>query len=323
MLEVENLVKRYGERTALDGISFVIGKSGVVGFLGVNGAGKSTTMRILSGYLRPSSGRARVAGGDPRTPAVREKIGYLPEGNPLPSWMRVGEYLRFRAGLKRLSRSATRRRAAESAERCRIEAIMDRLIGGLSKGMRQRVGLADSLLAHPAILILDEPTSGLDPAQAEETRALILDIGQNSTVFLSSHILQDVERLCRRVIILSGGRVAADGDLAEIGERSAGERTLRLEIEAGVPVLETLLAVPGVVGGESVPNPDGSGFSVRLTLAAGRDARREAALAALGKGWLVTGIRIEPVRLEDIFRRLAPAEAPAVVAEGRNGEGHA
>ncbi|MDR2391750.1 MAG: ABC transporter ATP-binding protein [Planctomycetota bacterium] len=322
MLEVEGLIKRYGAKTVLDGVSFAIGKQGVVGFLGVNGAGKSTAMRILSGYLRPSSGRARVAGGDPRTPAVRKKIGYLPEGNPLPSWMRVGEYLRFRAALKGLSRAAARRRAAETAARCRLEDLMDRLIGSLSKGTRQRVGLADSLLAHPDILILDEPTSGLDPAQAEEMRTLILEIGQNSAVFLSSHLLQDVERLCRRVIILNGGRVAADGDMAEIGERHAGERTLRLEIEADEPILETLLAVPGVAGGEAIPNPAGSGFLVRLILAAGRDARREAAAAAIQKGWLVTGIRLEPVRLEDVFRRLALAEAPPIGTEGRE-KGHA
>ena len=308
MIEVAELAKRYGARTVLDGITFSIGGGGVVGFLGVNGAGKSTTMRILSGFIAPSRGLARVAGGDPRLPATRRKIGYLPETNPLPPRLRVGEYLRFRAGIKGLSRAAARRAVAAAAERCRIADSMDRMIGRLSKGMRQRVGLADGILADPEVLILDEPTSGLDPAQAEETRSLIAESGRDGTVFLSSHILGDVERLCRRVLVLDRGVLVADGDPAAISEKFAGERTLRLELEteeAEDLVRRKLLAVSGAIRAEISPGPGGIGLAARLTLAPGAEARREIALAAIRGGWLVTGMRLEPARLEDVFRALA------------------
>jgi ABC-2 type transport system ATP-binding protein len=323
MIEVAGLVKRYGARAALAGISFSVGRGEVVGFLGANGAGKSTTMRILSGFIAPSEGRARVAGGDPRLPATRRKIGYLPETNPLPPRLRVGEYLRFRAGVKGLSRAAARRAAAESAERCRLTDSLGRMIGRLSKGMRQRVGLADSLLAGPEVLILDEPTSGLDPAQAEETRSLIAEAGRGGTVFLSSHILGDIERLCRRVLILDRGVLAADGDPADISEKYAGERTLRLELEAGEDeksVREKLLALAGVLQAETAPNPGGAGLVARLTLAPGTEARRETALAAVRNGWLVTGMRLEPARLEDVFRKLAGGGSPGHPRETRESE---
>ncbi|MDR1519158.1 MAG: ABC transporter ATP-binding protein [Planctomycetota bacterium] len=317
LLEARELVKHHGGRTALDRVSFSIGAGEIVGFLGVNGAGKSTAMRILSGFTAPTAGQARIAGFDPRLAKARERIGYLPEANPLPPRRRVGEYLNFRAGVKGLAGAARRRAVREAAARCRVDGFLDRLIGGLSKGMRQRVGLADSLLASPDLLILDEPTSGLDPAQAEETRGLMAGLAdRGAAVFLSSHILHDIERLCRRVIVLDRGRVAADGALRDICGEYAGERILRLEMEAAGPVLETLLAVPGVAGGEVEPHPPGAGLVVRLTLAAGADARREAALAALRQGWLITEMRLEPIRLEDVFRRLVLNEPAA------DGTGH-
>ncbi len=305
MLEAINLSKFYGPRPALDGVSFAVDKGEIVGFLGVNGAGKSTTMRILTGFVAPTHGEARVAGLDPRLPKAREKFGYLPESNPLPGSMRVDEYLRFRAGLKGLPRAEAARAIAETAERCNITGVLHDMIGRLSKGTRQRVGLADSLLARPEVLILDEPTAGLDPRQAEETRDLIAELGRDATVFLSSHILHDVERLCRRVIILDQGRVAADDSLDSICGKNVEERTIHMEMIAREPVRETLRAIPGVraVSIESEPGADGL-LTILLAIPAGVDLRREISLISAKRGWLITEMRLEPVRLEDIFRRL-------------------
>lgn len=305
MLEAINLNKFYGARQALDSVSFSVGKGEVVGFLGVNGAGKSTTMRILTGFVSPTMGEARVGGLPPTLPKAREKIGYLPEMNPLPPRMRVGEYLGFRAGIKGLSRSEGRKAVAETAERCHVSEYMHLMIGRLSKGMRQRVGLADSLLAKPEVLILDEPTAGLDPRQAAETRELIAELGRGATVFLSSHILHDIERICKRVIILDQGKVAADDTLDRICEKNVEERSIHLEIIANEPVRQTFRSVTGVrtVSVESDRKGQGT-TTVRLTTPAGVDLRQEISLIAAKRGWIITEMRLDPVRLEDIFRRL-------------------
>ncbi len=305
MLEAVNLNKFYGSRQALEGVTFSVDKGETVGFLGVNGAGKTTTMRILTGFLSPNLGHARVAGLDPRLPAARERIGYLPESNPLPPHMRVNEYLLFRARLKGLNRAAANHAVEEKAADCGVEEFRDRMIGQLSKGMRQRVGLADSMLANPDVLILDEPTAGLDPRQAEETRALIGRLGQNATILLSSHILHDVERLCRRVIILDGGKVAADDTLQNICEKNVEERTIVMEIQTSEPVRETLRSIPGVRAVSVALHQDDPGMvTVTLTMPTGVDLRREISLISANRGWIITEMRLEPVRLEDIFRRL-------------------
>lgn len=304
MLEADNLTKFYGARPALEGVSFAVDKGEVIGFLGVNGAGKSTTMRILTGFVAPTFGAARVCGLDPHLPAARAKFGYLPESNPLPARFRVREYLRFRAGIKGLGRKSAGA-VAEAAGRCGIAEEMETMIGQLSKGMRQRVGLADSILGDPEILILDEPTAGLDPRQAEETRELVANLGANATVFLSSHILHDVERLCRRVIILDKGRIAADGDLEGICEANVEERIIRLELLTAEPVRESLRVIPGVRAVSVEPSPaDPKAVQVKLTTTAGVDLRREVSAVCAARGWLATEMRMEPVRLEDIFRRL-------------------
>lgn len=305
MLEAVNLNKFYGPRPALDSVSFAIDRGEVVGFLGVNGAGKSTTMRILTGFLAPTHGYARVDGQDPRIAATRRKFGYLPESNPLPARMRVNEYLRFRAGIKGLAGKAVATAIGETAERCRVDGFLDRMIGHLSKGMRQRVGLADSLLTKPEVLILDEPTAGLDPRQAQETRELIGEIGRGATVLMSSHILGDIERLCRRVLILDQGRLVADDDLEAIYERNVEERTIHLEILAGEPVRESFRGVPGVRTvsvNQGTENPES--LTIRLTTPAGVDLRQELSHICSRRGWLITEMRLEPVRLEDIFRKL-------------------
>lgn len=218
MIQVSHLTKYYGDYAAIRDVTFEVGRQQVVGFLGPNGAGKSTTMRILAGFLTASSGSAIVAGHDVLTDplAARASIGYMPENCPLYPEMRVAEYLDFRAGLKGLHGADSRKRVEAAMDRCWLSDVRRQLIGTLSKGYRQRVGLADTLLADPPVLILDEPTSGLDPTQIIETRKLIRQLGERHTVLISSHILSEVEMTCDRAVIIVGGRVAAQGKLAEM-----------------------------------------------------------------------------------------------------------
>jgi ABC-2 type transport system ATP-binding protein len=218
VIHVSKLTKYYGDYPAVRDVSFDVPKGQVVGFLGPNGAGKSTTMRILAGYLTATSGRATIDGLDVfwNPVEVRRRIGYMPESCPLYSEMRVTEYLTFRGGIKGLHGSACRRRVELVLDRCWLTDVRRQLIGTLSKGYRQRVGLADALLHNPPVLILDEPTAGLDPAQIIETRKLIRDLGQEHTILLSTHILAEVEVTCDQAIIIHRGRVAAAGRLEEI-----------------------------------------------------------------------------------------------------------
>jgi len=218
VIEVSHLTKYYGDYAAIRDVSFQVGKHQVVGFLGPNGAGKSTTMRILAGFLTASSGQAIVAGHDVlKDPlAVRRSIGYMPENCPLYPEMRVAEYLGFRAGLKGLLGAAARQLGDAAMDQCWLTEVRRQLIGTLSKGYKQRVGLADTLLADPPVLILDEPTSGLDPTQIIETRKLIRQLGERHTVLVSSHILSEVEMTCDRAVVIVGGQVAAQGRLKEM-----------------------------------------------------------------------------------------------------------
>jgi ABC-2 type transport system ATP-binding protein len=218
MILVSNLTKYYGDYAAVRDVSFEVPRGQVVGFLGPNGAGKSTTMRILAGYLTATSGKAKIAGIDVfwDPVGVRRKIGYMAESCPLYPEMRVGEYLTYRGGIKGLHGRACRRAVERVLDRCWLSDVRRQLIGTLSKGYRQRVGLADALLHDPPVLILDEPTAGLDPSQIRETRQLIRDLGQQHTVLLSTHILSEVEMTCDQAIIIHRGQVAAAGPLEEI-----------------------------------------------------------------------------------------------------------
>ncbi|HZT83093.1 MAG TPA: ABC transporter ATP-binding protein [Gemmataceae bacterium] len=221
MISVQNLTKYYNDYAAVRDVSFEVERGQVVGFLGPNGAGKTTTMRILAGFLTATSGRASVAGYDVfwQPLEVRRRIGYLPESCPLYTEMRVSEYLWFRAGVKGLHGLAARRRVHYVLERCWLTDVRRQIIGTLSKGYRQRVGLADALVADPPVLILDEPTAGLDPAQIRETRKLIRDLGRQHTVLLSTHILPEVEMTCDRVLLIHRGRIAWQGRLDEAQAR--------------------------------------------------------------------------------------------------------
>lgn len=240
MIRVEHLTKYYGEYPAVRDVSFQVSKGQVVGFLGPNGAGKSTTMRILAGFLTATGGKASIAGFDIFTDPieVRRRIGYMPESCPLYPELRVQEYLKFRAGLKGLGWSARRKRIDFVVERCWLSDVRSQLVGTLSKGYRQRVGLADALLADPPVLILDEPTAGLDPTQIRETRKLIRELGSQHTILLSTHILSEVEMACDSVIIIHQGQVAADGSLADIRKKhknqSLEEIFVRLTGQEGI-----------------------------------------------------------------------------------------
>ncbi|CAN5606199.1 N/A [soil metagenome] len=227
MIIVENLTKYYGEYPAVRGVSFEVPKGNVVGFLGPNGAGKSTTMRILAGYLTATSGKASIGGKDVFHDPIeaRRRIGYMPESCPIYQDMRVDEYLRFRGGLKGLSRAYRNTRIDYVLNRCWLGDVRRQIIGTLSKGYRQRVGLADALLADPPVLILDEPTAGLDPTQIRETRKLIRELGTEHTMLLCTHILSEVEMACDSVIIIDQGLVKEHGTLAGVRARH-GDRSL-------------------------------------------------------------------------------------------------
>ncbi len=230
MIRVQNLTKYYGDYGAVRDVSFEVPQGQVVGFLGPNGAGKSTTMKILAGYLTATSGSASIDNIDVfwNPVAARRRIGYMPESCPLYPELRVREYLHFRAGLKGMTGSKRQQRIDYVVKRCWLTDEANTLIGNLSKGYRQRVGLADTLLADPAVLILDEPTAGLDPAQIRETRSLIRELGQQHTILLSTHILTEVEMTCQRAIIIHHGQVAASGNLAEL-TKSLGSGANNLE----------------------------------------------------------------------------------------------
>jgi ABC-2 type transport system ATP-binding protein len=227
MIVVEHLTKYYGEYPAVRNVSFQVDKGQVVGFLGPNGAGKSTTMRILAGFITATSGKATIDGKDVFWDpiAARRRIGYMPENCPLYADMRVDEYLRFRGGLKGLTRGERKRRMGYVVERCWLTDVKHQIIGTLSKGYRQRVGLADALLADPPVLILDEPTAGLDPAQIRETRKLMRELGKQHTMLLSTHILSEVEATCDSVIVIYQGQVVEEGSLATVRQRH-GEKSL-------------------------------------------------------------------------------------------------
>jgi ABC-2 type transport system ATP-binding protein len=316
MITVANLTKYFGPVLAVDNVSFEVGQGEIVGFLGPNGAGKTTTMRILTSYLPATSGSASVAGFDIMTESmeVRRNIGFLPESVPLYSEMRVDEYIIYRAKLKGLARRGRLARVDYCLERCRLREVRRRLLGTLSKGYRQRVGLADAMIHDPPILILDEPTSGLDPLQIRETLALIKELGQRHTVLLSTHILSEVETICQRVIIIAGGRVGLSQTLEEIEAQTV---TL---VEARGPetaIAEALRGIQGVATVETRLGEDGiASFEVH-TSDQDADVRETVSRALLGKGWPVRRLERKRRRLEDAFFDVLRAQDPLKRAEAK------
>jgi ABC-2 type transport system ATP-binding protein len=311
MIEVEGLTKRYGRATAVDGVSFRVEKGEILGFLGPNGAGKTTTMRILTCYLPPTEGAARVAGYDvfAQPMEVKKRVGYLPETPPLYPDMEVAEYLEFCARIKGVPAKERRTRVADAIEKCRVGDVRRKLIAKLSKGYRQRVGLAQAILHNPDVLILDEPTAGLDPKQIIETRELIRGLGGSHTVILSTHILPEVSMTCGRVVIINKGRVVAEDTPDNLVRRLKGAGTTRIEVRGDeATVLEAVRAVPGVVAAHARGGHDGVAV-VDVEAEAGRDVRAELAWAIVTKGYGLVGLQQLGMSLEEIFLHLTTADA--------------
>ena len=314
MIEVENLTKRYGRTTAVDGISFRVQKGEILGFLGPNGAGKTTTMRILTCYLPPTEGTARVAGYDVfQAPLeVKRRVGYIPETPPLYPDMDVDGFLDFCAKIKGVPSASRKAKIDEAVEKTRIGDVRRKLIGQLSKGYRQRVGLAQAILANPDVLILDEPTAGLDPKQIIETRELIKRLGGDHTIVLSTHILPEVSMTCGRVVIINKGRVVAEDTPENLTHRLQGAATVRVEVAGADEGQETTFAsVPGV---KTVRRLRPGVFEVDAE--AGRDVRADLARAVVARGLDLIGLQQAGMSLEEIFLHLtttdvATAEAAA------------
>lgn len=305
MIEVRNLSKSYGPLLAVNNISFDVAEGQVVGFLGPNGAGKTTTLRILTGYQPASSGSARVAGFDVFRDSIRmrQHIGYLPESTPLYPEMRVREYLRFRARLKGVPGAEIPKRIEHVAGRCWLTEFINRPIGQLSKGMRQRVGLADVLIHDPKVVFLDEPTIGLDPTQVRETRNLIAELGRRHTVMLSSHILSEVEAICSQVMIIARGQLVAQGAPAELSARLSESSRLIAEIKGrDGEVIAAVKQIAGVTGVEA-QNVDGW-CRLKIESRPGADLREDVVKTAGGRGWALREIRREVASLEDFFVKI-------------------
>jgi ABC-2 type transport system ATP-binding protein len=308
MIHVENLHKRFGAQTALSGVSFDVERGEILGFLGPNGAGKTTTMRILSCFLPATSGVAVVGGFDvfSQPVEVRRALGYLPESVPVYPEMRVNEYLDFRARLKRVGRGERPRRVADVIGKCGLGDVSRRLIGTLSKGYRQRVGLADALVANPPLLILDEPTVGLDPNQIREVRALIRELGREHTILLSTHILPEVEMVCGRVIIIHQGQVVAQDTPSRLREQLEGQGRVIVDVRGGGTREEVAAALGRLAGVQKVSAGDGT--RCVLDVEPGRDVREDVFRAVVAAGWTLVELRTEAMTLEDIFARLTTRE---------------
>ena len=305
MIAARDLARRYGATWAVDGLSFAVARGEILGLLGENGAGKSTTLRLLAGFLAPSRGAVELAGrplGD--DPALRRLIGYLPEAVALYPEMRVDEYLRYRAALKGVPRSERRRRIDEAASRVGIDEVRGRVIAQLSRGYRQRVGLADALTHRPEVLLLDEPTEGLDPNQRRSLLALIRRLGEGAAVILSSHVLGEVEAACDRVLVLARGRLAGAGTVAELSRRGGVVVHSR---GAGAAVAAALERIPGVLTVERGEAGETDRFLLTTT---GIEVREAAARAVLAAGGELRELRLDGGSLAEAFARLTGKEGP-------------
>ena len=326
MIEVQHLTKRYGSFTAVNDVSFRAEKGEILGFLGPNGAGKTTTMRVLTGYMPPTGGTAVVAGYDvlDHPLEAKRRTGYLPETPPLYPDMTIVEYLGFCAKIKGLPRSERASRVATVMERTRIADMSKRYCGKLSKGYRQRVGLAQALLHNPEVLILDEPTAGLDPKQIIETRQLIKELGGDHTVILSTHILPEVSQTCHRVVIINKGHVVAVDSPDNLTARLGRSASIYVQVDTMGADAGATLATIGGVSRVTATDGDGTVRAFEVEAESDQDVRRALAAAIVNKGWGLLELRPMRVSLEDIFLQLTmedpthqpPADtAPAPSAE--------
>jgi ABC-2 type transport system ATP-binding protein len=328
MITVKNLTKRYARNTAVDQISFEVGKGQIVGLLGPNGAGKTTTMRMLTCFLAPTTGTATVAGFDilEQPLEVKKRIGYLPEMPPLYPEMRTTEYLSFVGQLKGLDGPELRRQVDLACERCAITDVRGKLVGKLSRGYRQRVGLAQAILHNPDVLILDEPTGGLDPKQINETRELIKGLAGDHTVILSTHILPEVSQICEQVIIINKGKVVATDTVRNLQYRSRSGESLLIEIGGRGGNIDPVVVrhkLERIGGGSQVmfKRSDGDRAIFEVEGAKGAFVRGDLARAVVESGWDLNELRAAAMSLEEIFLQLitgdeAPATEEKVVSEG-------
>ena len=309
-IEASNLTKRYDTVTALAGISFQVQAGEIMGFLGPNGAGKTTALRILTGMVAPTSGTVTIDGLDVATHPldIRRRIGYLPEHVALYPELRVEEYLRYRARLKGVPGNALRTRVGAVAEQCELASVARQLIGRLSKGYRQRVALADSLVAEPKILILDEPTVGLDPHQIRQTRELITRLGRTTTILLSTHILPEVEMACHRVTIINQGRIVAVDTPAQLRQRLQGTQVIRLELRGDAAAIEQgLRQLPGIARVTATGATNGLA-SFEVEAASGADVREAVFALAVERRWVLRELAQVRASLEDVFIHLTTHE---------------
>lgn len=302
---IKNLTKRYGSQKAIDSISFQVNKGEVLGFLGPNGAGKSTTMKIITSYLAPSEGDVEVGGysvtKDPEK--VKQLIGYLPENNPLYLDMPVMEYLEFSALLQGVPKEKVQARIREMIKVCGLMGEKHKKIEELSKGYRQRVGLAQAMIHDPQVLILDEPTTGLDPNQIVEIRKLIKEIGREKTVILSTHILPEVEATCDRILIINGGKIVADGTAENLRKERQGREVVRVKIEDGSAsdIMAGLKTIPSILSIEPVMGKENT-FEIQADKYA--SPKRDIFKLCVQKNWVLTEMIPSETRLEDIFHEL-------------------
>jgi ABC-2 type transport system ATP-binding protein len=319
MIEVEHLTKFYGLVPAVSDLSFQVGQGEVVGFLGPNGAGKTTTMKILTCFLPPTSGQARIDGLDLSRDSlgVRKKIGYLPENNPLYSEMTVEGFLSFAAQAKGIPGRNGKTAVAKVAEDCGLGSVRGRIIGHLSKGFRQRVGLAQALLNDPPVLILDEPTIGLDPAQVIEIRQLIKSLGRERTILLSSHILPEISQVCQKVIILNQGRIAATDTVSSLTAQLQSSRKIQLTIRGPrEAILTTLAAINGVIRID--PQADEGAYALEMRKE--MDSRADISRAVVQQGWDLLEMRSQDLSLEEIFVQLVTEEPTGEKPKGNETE---
>ena len=319
MISVEGVTKRYGPIVAVDGATFEVDRGEVVGFLGPNGAGKTTTMRMLTGTLQPDEGEIRFDGapiGDDLT-AAKSRVGYLPEANPLYDDMLVCEFLEYVARLRGLDAAQTRAGIGRAVEETGLEDVFFRPINEISKGYRQRTGMAGAILHEPEILVLDEPTEGLDPNQRVEIRKLVNSLGTERTVILSTHVMQEVEAVCDRLLIISNGAIAADGTVSQLMDAARGVTRYTVEAE-GQGVAETLMGLPGVADHASEP-VDGR-LRVHLEASGDHELRPEIFRLATEHGWVLWELTRERASLEELFHELTMEPVAEGNASSSQGE---
>ena len=317
MLEIRHLVKSFGPLVAVDDVSFSVPKGEVLGFLGPNGAGKSTTMKMITGFLAPTSGTAIICGFDiaMQPIAAKRRIGYLPEGAPAYPDMTPADFLDFVAHIRGFSGTEAARRIGRVVEMIKIAEVVHQPIETLSKGYKRRVGVAQALLHDPDVLILDEPTDGLDPNQKYEMRKVIAAMRPEKAIIISTHLLEEVEAVCNRAIIIAHGRILADGTPGQLAERSRHHNAVRLGIAGGANPgsRAELAALPGVAAAE--PVSDAESDDIIVFPRPGRSIVAEIAELARERGWTITGLRVERGRLDDVFREITAAQPePAVIA---------